>query len=600
MLRPMTEKMLLNRALLRGEAPEDCVLEPDGYVHVSDDYEVGTPEWYEADRKLRTMEGWPADEIAAHQLRLRNDMKEMKRLDRIVLDANDPDVVRVVKGFWEGIQRCNNPARIFTWGGKVVRLIKIDGITTIDYLNENSLQLESAESTLWITRKQNEEKPARPPVKIVKLALAAEHIPLPPLKRITRTPIFTKSGKLLTKPGYDAESGVYYAPDNLKIKPIPKNPTDEQVEEAKSIIADMLYNMPYETPADRGSAYAALFTPFVRDMTPGPVPGLLNSAPGPGTGKDLHAFCITYPAVGDSVVVLSPSENDEEIRKRLTSALLQNSAFIIIGNVSDISSPQYAHYMTATTWEDRHLGLNEMIIVPASAMLIFTANNPTVSTENARRFIQSRLDAKMEKPWTRDISNFKIPNLWEWVRKNRAQVIESVLILTQSWIAASAPITKCKPFGNYETWTRVHGSILAHIGIKGFLDNVLDLYEKSDIESAAIKEFIYQWWETHSDDKVQSKTLFSIAQKIDGLSLKGNTAESQARSFAYFLPKQKGRIFTFEEKKGEKVISFTLRVMDAGKYKHSSLWKLEDPNKSNREKPKETLFNNSKEAASWE
>ena len=68
---------------------------------------------------------------------------------------------------------------------------------------------------------------------------------------------------------------------------VPKEPTDDEVEQAKNLLLDeYLVDFPFEGDADRANALAYLLTPFIREMV-GLVPMLILDAPTPGTGKGL-------------------------------------------------------------------------------------------------------------------------------------------------------------------------------------------------------------------------------------------------------------------------------------------------------------------------
>lgn len=554
--------------LAEGIAPDGFTLEPDGTLRMDESVDVGDPRWYELDRLRLEIEGWPDAEIDRKHRRIREEIAEMDRPTRPPRYADDPDLVRIVNAAWHDIADANTPPQLFIYGGKPVRIVDVNGFDTIDILDRFKLQLESARASFWITRGRSEEKPARPPMSIISSMLGQANIPLPPFTGIVTTPVFSSAGKLIIKPGYDAGARLYYSPGTLKIKPIPQNPTAADVAAAKAILEEMLRDFPFVSSADRAHAWAAFFLIPCRELIDGPTPITLFESPEAGTGKGLLCESILHAFTNGNFERFSPTTDDQETRKRITSVLLATKPAMLLDNVNDLSGPALASATTTRFWSDRYLGKNEIITMPVRLQFVATGNNVTLSGELARRIVRCRMEAATDRPWLRD--GFKIENLPQWVRDHRANIIEAVLTLAQSWITAGMPPPKVKPLGSYDAWTRVVGGILEFIGIEGFLGNIIEVYEKSDITGNATRALVAEWWERHSTLEVQARDLFDIARTIDGLPLYGRTEDSQARSFARFLQKQRQRIFTIETD-GEAV---KLQVADAGKIKRIQVWKL--------------------------
>ena len=117
-----------------------------------------------------------------------------------------------------------------------------------------------------------------------------------------------------------------------------------------------------------------------------------------------------------------------------------------------------------------------MARLPIKCIWIATGNNPTLSTEIARRTIRIRIDAKTDQPWQRDSSQFRHADIMSWVKKNRGELIWAALTLAKAWISAGCPEpTGIKLLGGFEEYRRVIGGILEVAGIKGFLGNADEL-----------------------------------------------------------------------------------------------------------------------------
>ena len=115
-----------------------------------------------------------------------------------------------------------------------------------------------------------------------------------------------------------------------------------------------------------------------------------------------------------------------------------------------------------------------------------TGNNPTLSSEIARRTVRIRLDAKRDRPWLRD--RFRHPDLRQWVSAHRHELVAAALTLVRTWIATDKPDpTGSSALGMFESWSRVTGGILQVAGVPGFLSNLSDFYESTDTEGEMVR-----------------------------------------------------------------------------------------------------------------
>ena len=95
-----------------------------------------------------------------------------------------------------------------------------------------------------------------------------------------------------------------------------------------------------------------------------------------------------------------------------------------------LDSSAVAGALTAPFWEDRILGVSEMVRLPIRCAWIATGNNSEFSNEMARRIVRIRLDAHVERPWQRE--GFRHPDLMIWVRANRGRLVAACLTLCQA------------------------------------------------------------------------------------------------------------------------------------------------------------------------
>jgi len=475
--------------------------------------------------------------------------------------ADCQDLRSVTALCWEAITRANDPPRYFRYIGLPSRLEKDDeGMLVPRELIPDRLRHELARVANWVSGKEDE--PAKPPVDVVRDVLATPNPPLPVLTRITDVPVFAPDGSLQTVEGYHAAGKTYrMSRPGLKIPDIPSAPSAEEVEAAKSLILDMISEFPFVDVADRTHAVGLLLLPFVRDLIDGPTPNHLIEAPQAGTGKGLLADVLLTPACGKQVSTISEARDDDEWRKRITAQLRSARMVVLLDNITrPLNSGSLASALTATTWEDRLLGKSENLQIPVRCVWVTTANNPTMTTEIARRCIRIRLDAKVDRPWFRD--GFKQKKLRRWALANRGELVGAALTLAQAWVSAGMPASEVKPLGSYEQWTAVIGGILQHVGICDFLSNLHEFYEAADIEGAMWRQIVDIWWEKFGSEKVGVNELFELVSEIDALDLGKGGERSQKTAFGKRLGQQRDRVI------GD------YRIVSAGKCKRISQWML--------------------------
>ena len=122
-----------------------------------------------------------------------------------------------------------------------------------------------------------------------------------------------------------------------------------------------------------------------------------------------------------------------------------------------------------------------------------------------RRGYEIIIDPKMPRPWQRDPSSFKHPELLKWIKDNRAEILAAIFTMARSWIKAGKPAAKDLPvLGGFENWAKTIGGILAHAGITDFLGNLDALYDKSEVDDGW-QAFLTAWYEIFKSGRVKVK-----------------------------------------------------------------------------------------------
>lgn len=411
-------------------------------------------------------------------------------------------------------------------------------------LSVDVLSHELARAAKWYrTGRDGETVDAAPTMRVVRDMLASPSYPLPPLLSIVQTPVFAPNGALQMRPGYHADGGTFYAPDaGFRVPAVPEVPSAEDVSRAKSLILDeLMADFPFVSEAERTNAVALFIDPYVRNLIGGPTPLRMIEAPTPGSGKGLLAEVLLRTAIGSRFELTPAPGDDDEWGKTITTKLAKAPTAILIDNLTNtLDSGALAAALTTTWWSSRRLGTNDDISVPARALWVVTANNPSVSTEIARRAVRIRLDPRVDRPWKR--TGFRHDHLRAWAREHRSDLVWAALTLVQSWIVAGQP-RGTQRLGSYEDWAAVHGGILANAGISGFLDNVDLFYEAADIEGTIWRQFVDAWFDKFGEAEVGVADLFDTALTVEGFDFGKGSEHAQKTSFGRALGKHHDRVF---------------------------------------------------------
>ena len=463
------------------------------------------------------------------------------------IDADCQNLPKITKRAWRALRGYNKPARIFWHASGMVRMgSRPDGTQAIEVLTKDSLRGELARSAEWIKKSKDGAIRTYPPSFVCMDMLVHPNPPLAHLERIIFHPLFDCRGNLHDAAGYSKHTKCYFAkPPGLKIPPVASRPTRADVNRAKDLINDLLSDFPFVGEAEKAHSIGLLLLPFIRPLIKGPTPLHLIEAPTPGTGKTLLARCLTLPSTGGDLQVLTEGRDEDEWRKRITSALRKQCDFLLIDNLQKrLDSPALASALTSTVWTDRILGQSNIVSIPISCGWMATGNNPTISPEMIRRTVRIRLDAQTEMPWLRPNNSWKHPNLEKWVQEYRGDLIRAALTLVQFWISIGCPEEmNTKSLGMFEQWSAKVGSILKVSNISGFLENLPDLYETTDSDESALKRLTSLWWEIHGSSPVGVSELFTIVRDFEiPLEFGGGESErGQKISFGKYLQRLRSR-----------------------------------------------------------
>jgi putative DNA primase/helicase len=441
--------------------------------------------------------------------------RPLVRLDSGALDEH-------VAASWAAVRRTNTTPELFQAGGRALRVDRdvddgapiVQSVTPtilVEYLSRH------ARYERWVPTPKKKPRgwmPVDPPERLASTMLSwvGERLLLPPLERIVECPQVLQDGTVVITAGYSTAGRFLYLP--ARALTLPDAPAT--VPGAREFLHDVLDDFPRATDSDFAYAAGVMLALIGRDVIAGQVPFHLIDKPAPGTGAGLLADALLWPALGRQAGRLTQAKGEEEMRKRLTAKLLTRPAAVFLDNLSGrLDGEAFASILTTGAWEDRRLGVSELVTIPARAVWIGTANNLAVASDLARRFVTIRLDAKVGNPHLRPPSKFRHPRLLPWLQQQRGALIRALLTLWQAWFTAGAPRPESPTLGSFEEWAQVIGAVLQVAEIPGFLADRASTEAAISPDETAWAAFVQAWWDTFKDRTVTVAELWPLVTPED-------------------------------------------------------------------------------------
>ena len=158
-------------------------------------------------------------------------------------------------------------------------------------------------------------------------------------------------------------------------------------------------------------------------------PCFIIKANAEGAGKTLLVKTIISSVLGRFTAGVKPN-NDEEVRKFLTAAVMEGRLYVVYDNVKDnLNSPALEGFLTAPEWSDRILGSSKNFSAEKFTVVFITGNNCAVSPDMRRRSLVVDLFMKEERAEARTFTH----ELEAYVRANRAKIYAALWTLVQAW-----------------------------------------------------------------------------------------------------------------------------------------------------------------------
>jgi hypothetical protein len=479
---------------------------------------------------------------------------------------------------WALLEEANAPSpRYFRQGDVLVELAVTEGepvVPKVLGVPRLRITLDRLADYVRVDDKAQEHR-ARPPKDMLESMLAQVQPSMPPLNGIMAAPFIEPGGAIVSAPGYHQGTGLYLSlVSGLLVPSVPERPGPQDIAEAKRLLLEeALGDFPFVNEADRCNAVVTILDPEVRPLIKGPTPLHLIEAPMEGTGKGLFAQVVGYIAMGRPPEIWTEGGDDDEWRKRITSALLRLPQMLLLDNIRRrLESASLSAALTAEVWVDRMLGHSRDVSMPVRTTWLATGNNPSYSGEIGRRLVRVRLDASLEHPWER--TGFRHPELATWVRENRGRLLWATLTLIRAWVVAGRP-KGTEVMGSFEDWAATLGGIMQVAGIPGFLQNRQEVYARVAAEGEAWRALVAFWWEAYHEQRVGVDQLLQLATENRLLTDRraGRTEGGSRTAMGMELAKQRDRVFGAFRIRGAGVSSdtggamYSLQKLDGGQEK---------------------------------
>lgn len=471
--------------------------------------------------------------------------------------TNNAQLRTKASSLWAGVHTNNQPRRIFSFNGAIARINEENA--KIEILDINTAKYVFARLVNWMQEGKNEwGTHVDPAQNVINDALSTHKPALPELTQVVSIPIVTSQGRLITEPGYDAESGIYYAAEPGCLPQINSAATKEDALEALKWINDeILVDFPFADDASKAAAISVAILPFVRHLINGQTPLYLLEKPTAGTGATTLGLALCYPFTGKEIPVTTWTSHEDERRKQITAHLASGGGPIFYDNMSGyINSDVLASALTIKNWSDRILATSKQVEFPINSIWLATGNNPEFHAQILRRIASIRLVTLLEDPSQR--SGWRHADLLDWVSKHRKEFVEKILTIVMAWLNLGMPLFQGKPLASYVSWSSVMGGILEFLEVPGFLANVDMKKAAMDNETQVIREFVEGWWE---DCEGSPKAPTDILVDFSAMEVAGcwdaPTRQGQVTKVGRWMAHLKDRVFV--------VGSTTLQVTHNGR-----------------------------------
>lgn len=286
-----------------------------------------------------------------------------------------------------------------------------------------------------------------------------------PLAGVVSTPVLRPDGTVISKPGYDSGTSLFYVPDR-EFPPLPERPTQADARAAANKLLDIIDEFPFNDEVSPSVWVAYILTLLARPSLD-VAPGFLFNARAPGTGKGRLVAAAHNIVFGRNTGGRSDPAKHDEWRKWLDSMVFDGQQLAFVDNLktgSSLGNPHLDCLLTMPEWTGRLLGKSTIPKVTRNLItFVASGNNISVVHETKRRILLCDLWAQQDNPHER--VDFKYPDLIGHCRRHRDELLVAALTILTAYVAAGRPKQKVKMIGSFEEWTALVASAVVFAGL---------------------------------------------------------------------------------------------------------------------------------------
>lgn len=295
-------------------------------------------------------------------------------------------------------------------------------------------------------------QPTTPTRSMVDVVLERGHYPgVRVLRGVVTVPTLRIDGSVLQVSGYDDVTQLVYQPNDqypVLGDTATRNQAVEDIEHIRSIVSDFCF----ESDADFSAWFAMVLTMTCRHLIDGCVPLFAVTANVRGAGKSLLADVANIIAYGRPSARKVYTDDDNEMRKAITSVLLEGIPSVLLDNIDrSFGGASLDAVLTSRTYSDRVLGANRTTgDLPADTIWTLTGNNVSYVGDMVRRVLPVRLMSQHERP--EDRTDFAQRDLLSHVTAIRAGLVVRVVRVMQAYLLAGRPVQPGGQWGGFSQW----------------------------------------------------------------------------------------------------------------------------------------------------
>jgi hypothetical protein len=393
-------------------------------------------------------------------------------------------------------QRGGLLARVVRDASPAARGIRRPFAPRIEPLPPPLLRERLAACARWITVKETQEGPQETPAHPPGWCVAAVHARadwpgVRHLEAVVDYPVLRPDGSVLASPGYDPDSGLLL--DLAGDAPgLPDAPTRAQAVAARDALLEVVCDFPFEQDCHSAAWLAALLTPLARFAFAGPAPLFLVDANVRAAGKGLLLDCISRILTGERFTIATYTSDEDELRKRITSLAMAGDRLVLFDNLEGrFGNATLDAALTATSWEDRILGVNRIARAPLFVTWYATGNNVAVHADTSRRVCHIRLESPQERPEER--SRFRHPDLLGYVGEHRGRLLGAALTILRAYCATGRPRQDLRPWGSFDGWSRLVRAAVVWVGLPDPRETCQLLQDTADMPAESMGLLLACW-----------------------------------------------------------------------------------------------------------